>query len=139
VPLRGAITDSGSRQKWFNLLIYMARPARFELTTPAFGGQYSIQLSYGRGGRPDYLNGQPHATRGDSQVAVEIDGVRGRAESVIFFAGREIVDDGHHVRLAAGHVDVGDVLAVDDQQRHTVHVIAVHQVIGFCHVGLHGE
>ncbi len=26
----------------------MARPARLERTTPAFGGQYSIQLSYGR-------------------------------------------------------------------------------------------
>ena len=28
----------------------MVRPARFELTTPASGGQCSIQLSYGRTG-----------------------------------------------------------------------------------------
>lgn len=31
-----------------HLMLKLARPTRFERATPAFGGQYSIHLSYGR-------------------------------------------------------------------------------------------
>ena len=31
--------------------VFLARPTRFERATPAFGGQYSIHLSYGRAER----------------------------------------------------------------------------------------
>ena len=58
----------------------MARPARLERTTPAFGGQYSIQLSYGRdiasvAGRRERLS---HRRRASTEAQERDDSARGR-------------------------------------------------------------
>ena len=55
----GAPTPAVSRPRSMRALVRsnhmfdgnLARPRRLERPTPAFGGQYSIQLSYGREGR----------------------------------------------------------------------------------------
>ena len=43
--MRNPLSAKG-KLKW--MVLKMARPRRFERPTPAFGGQYSIQLSYRR-------------------------------------------------------------------------------------------
>ena len=53
-PKRSACARKDTRKFWVSPTIlggreeFMARPRRFERPTLAFGGQYSIQLSYGR-------------------------------------------------------------------------------------------
>jgi hypothetical protein len=47
----------------------MARPVRFELTTPCSGGMYSIHLSYGRAAKLLYLSNQFSLSRNPPLVA----------------------------------------------------------------------
>ena len=63
--------NSGKIKKWLlKESAFLARPTRFERVTPAFGGRYSIQLSYGRGWKA-FLNRAHRITLFNSSVQPE--------------------------------------------------------------------
>src|ERR1039457_3126976 len=97
----------------------MARPTGFEPVTPAVGGQYSIQLSYGRTSTRARL---PRAR-----------------VSVVLFAPRQVVDDLNQLVLAAGHAHIGDVLAVDHDGRDALDALTTRQIVRLLQIRLHTE
>src|SRR5579862_4771207 len=59
--------------------------------------------------------------------------------SVPMLGGRQVVDELYELLFAAGLGDVGRVLAVDDDKRHALHVIALGEFLGALQVGADAE